>query len=406
MIRRPATILALLTGLNLLNYLDRLVVSAVLPKMQEELGLTNFVGGLLATVFLVGYFVTAPAFGFLGDRWPRRHLIAFGVLVWSAATIASGLAGGKGSLIAARSFVGVGEAAYATLAPTVIDDITPPKRKGRALAVFYAATPVGAALGYLVGGQVEKFWGWRRAFFVAGVPGVLLAFLCLFMIEPERKLSTERPSPLRDLAKLAGTPLYRRGVLGYCAYTAAVGGFSFWAPKFLYARHGMSLAAANTVFGGVTIAAGLLATFLGGFWADRIRLAVEREVPAERQTTETVRGMLRLCAIGSLVGAPLAAVCFLSPSPTVFFVFVFLAILALFLSTSPINAILLSSVPPELRASAMALAIFAIHVLGDLWSPPAVGLLADHVRIDLSMMLLPVTIAASAWLWWPPRERA
>jgi MFS family permease len=215
MIRRPATILVLLTGLNLLNYLDRLVVSAVLPKIQEELVLSNFVGGLLATVFLVGYFLTSPAFGALGDRLPRKHLIAFGVLVWSIATLASGLATDKWTLLLARAFVGVGEASYATLAPTVIDDVTPPEKKGRALAVFYVATPIGAALGYLVGGFVEKHWDWRHAFFVAGGPGVVLALVCLLIAEPTRKVAKEKPDVRRDLRALARVPLFRKGVFGY-----------------------------------------------------------------------------------------------------------------------------------------------------------------------------------------------
>src|SRR5918911_1220168 len=118
----PATILALLTGLNLLNYLDRLVLSAVLPKVQETLHLSSFVAGALATVFLIGYFATSPIFG-------------------------------------ALAVVGIGEASYATLAPTIIDDMSPPDRKGRWLALFYVAIPIGSALGYLPGGFVEARWG-------------------------------------------------------------------------------------------------------------------------------------------------------------------------------------------------------------------------------------------------------
>ncbi|MBX3263605.1 MAG: MFS transporter [Labilithrix sp.] len=417
MIRRPGAVLALLTGLNLLNYLDRLVVSAVLPKVQEELGLSNFQGGLLATVFLVGYFLTSPIFGSLGDRLPRRGLIAAGVLVWSLATMGSGVAGGIGSLLLARALVGVGEASYATLAPTIIDDVTPTQRKGRALAVFYMATPVGAALGYLVGGFVESRWGWRNAFLVAGGPGVLLAATCLLIAEPERKLSTEKADVLRDVKKLARVDLYRRGVLGYCAYTAAIGAFSYWAPKFLYARYALPLATANFRFGIVTVVGGAVGTILGGRWADRgsnaavpdanaadasgdPEAARAREREAERAR---VKKLLKICASGSALGAPLAAGAFLSPGPTAFFVLVFLAITVLFLNTSPINAVILQAVPTELRASAMALSIFSIHIFGDLWSPPLVGLLADHVPIELAMMTLPAAIAASAWLWWPRR---
>jgi MFS family permease len=401
-IRRPGAILALLTGLNLLNYLDRLVVSAVLPKIQEELHLSNFEGGLLATIFLLGYFITSPIFGSLGDRMPRKGLIALGVLVWSAATIASGFATGLWSLLLARAMVGVGEASYATLAPTIIDDVTTPDRKGRALAIFYIATPIGGALGYLVGGFVEHRWGWRSAFFVAGGPGLLLAALCLLLAEPTRTLSTAKASILGSIKRLYDTPLYRQGVLGYSAQTAAIGAFSFWAPKFLYARYGLELAKANFQFGVITVIAGAIGTIVGGRWADKVaRTTTDPDPETERKLR--VNRLLKICAVGSAFGAPLAAATFMSPSPALFFAFVFLTIGFLFMVTSPINAVVLQGAPPELRASAMALSIFSIHVLGDLWSPPFVGLLADNMPIQLSMMTLPVFIIVSALLWWPRR---
>ncbi len=400
MIRRPSAILALLTGLNLLNYLDRLVVSAVLPKMQEELALSNFVGGLLATVFLVGYMLTSPIFGALGDRTARKGLIAIGVLVWSVATLASGFATTATGLVVARAFVGVGEASYATLAPTIIDDVSAPEKKGRALSIFYAAMPLGAALGYVVGGLVEKFWGWRSAFFVAGGPGIALAFSCLLIAEPARAASLqesgERPDVLRDLKKLLTIPLYRKTVAGYCAYTAAIGAFSFWAPKFLYAHYQLPLATANARFGVVLVVAGVLGTILGGRYADRRQIKTGAATEDDR-----VRTFLWVCALSSGLGAPLAAACFLSPTATLFFVFAFFCILVLFLSTSPVNGAILRSVPTGLRASAMALSIFAIHVLGDLWSPALVGFLADHAPIHLAMMTLAVAIGVSAWLWRP-----
>lgn len=405
MIRRPGAILALLTGLNLLNYLDRLVVSAVLPKIQDDLHLSNFMGGLLATVFLVGYFATAPIFGSLGDRMARKWLIAFGVIVWSAATCASGLASTATELLVARAFVGIGEASYATLAPTIIDDITPPERKGRALAWFYGATPFGAALGYLVGGFVEARWGWRTAFFVAGGPGLAIALVCLLIQEPTRVVSKEKANIKRDIGTLVRADLYRKGVLGFCAYTAAVGAFSYWAPKFLYVRYDLPLKTANFRFGLITVVAGVLATILGGRWADamRARVVITHAGDVER---ETVRGLLRICAIGSAIGAPLALACFLSPSATLFFVLVFFCILALFMGTSPINAVILQAVPAHLRASAMALSIFSIHVFGDLWSPPIVGKLADFLPIEMAMMTLPLAIAASALIWWPRKAKA
>jgi MFS family permease len=413
MIARPRAILALLTGLNLLNYLDRLVVSAVLPKIQDDLHLSNLMGGLLATVFLVGYFATAPIFGALGDRASRKWLICLGVLVWSAATCASGLATTATELLIARAFVGIGEASYATLAPTIIDDMTAPQAKGRALAWFYGAMPFGAALGYVVGGFVEARWGWRTAFFVAGGPGLVIALATLLIAEPARVMSKEKADVKRDLRTLVGADLYRKGVLGYCAYTAAVGAFSYWAPKFLYARYALPLKTANFRFGLITVVAGVLATIIGGRWADAMRARVEAQQgrvgrslrAAPEVERETVRGLLRICAIGSAIGAPLAVGCFLSPTSGIFFVLVFFCILALFVSTSPINAAILQAVPSHLRASAMALSIFAIHMLGDLWSPPLVGVLADHLPIEAAMMTLPVTIALSALVWWPRKTK-
>lgn len=405
MIRRPGVVLALFTGLNLLNYLDRYVLAAVLPKVQGELGLSNTVAGLLGTVFLAGYSVTSPIFGALGDRMRRTLLIALGIFVWSAATCASGLAAGALSLLAARAFVGVGEASYATLSPTIIDDTTPEARKGRALAIFYAAAPIGSALGYLVGGFVEKRYGWRGAFFVAGGPGLALALVSLLVHEPARKLNENaKAEPLRDLRHLVSIPAYKKAVLGYCAYTAAIGGFSFWAPKFLVARYAMDLGKGNFVFGIVTVVAGAIGTLVGGRLADARVAKAEAGLSDERDREAAfVEAQLTVCAVGSLVGAPLAVACFLSPSPTLFFAFAFVAMLFLFLGSSPINAALLRSVPTELRASAMALAILAIHALGDFWSPPLVGALADVLPIHVAMLALPVGIAASAAIWWPRR---
>ncbi len=130
-------------------------------------------------------------------------------------------------------------------------------------------------------------------------------------------------------------------------------------------------------------------------------MASQARAPAERAPREIIDGLLRICALGSLVAAPLSLAAFLSPTPGLFFALVFATILALFMCTSPINAVVLKSVPEALRASAMALCIFGIHLLGDLWSPPFVGLLADHLPVQLAMMALPVAIAVSAWLWWP-----
>src|ERR1043166_5375227 len=269
MIRDRRAILALLTALNFLNFIDRAVIAAVLTPMKAELGLTNFEAGLLNTAFLIGYFATCPLFGARADKAARKQLITIGVIVWSAATVASGLATGFWTLLAARIVVGVGEASYAVLAPTIIDDLTPLERKGSALSVFYIAIPLGYALGYILGGQLREHCGWRNAFLVVGGPGLVLALSVLFIAEPPRKLLDAKAKLMDGLRELAQIPLFRRAVLGYCAYTAAVAGFSYWAVDFmLRAFPGeLTLASANRTFGLVLIASGTIGTLIGGRFA-------------------------------------------------------------------------------------------------------------------------------------------
>src|SRR5260221_5022512 len=180
-IKNPYVILALLSGLNLVNYLDRSLVSAVGPKLQQDLGLRDVEFGVVIQAFMLGYFATSPFFGALGDRFRRRELIALGVATWCLATAGSGLMKTFATMVAARVLVGVGEASYATLAPTIIDDLAKPAAKNRWLAIFYVAIPVGSALGYILGGQLEHAFGWRSAFFIAGGPGILLAVAALFI---------------------------------------------------------------------------------------------------------------------------------------------------------------------------------------------------------------------------------
>lgn len=426
MIKNRVAIVALLTGLNFLNYLDRFIVAAVLPRIKDELHLSNFESGLLATVFLLGYFLTSPLFGKLGDRVSRKRLIAFGVLCWSIATIASGLAGNLYMLLAARVFVGIGEASYATLAPTIIDDISPPDKKGKMLAIFYLAMPVGSALGYVIGGTIQQHWGWREAFFVGGGPGVVLAATCLWIDEPVRKhVAKAAESIVATAKKLMSIVLYRRGVLGYCAHTAAIGAFAFWGPSFLADRFhaefitpgaigdaaaSEALANAAKLFGTVTVVAGALGTLLGGWMCDRALRGLP-PVPAQADHTHPANllganAQLRVCAIGVAIAAPMTAAAFLAPTPALFFTFAGLGEVGLFLSTAPINAILLRTAPAWLRASAMAVGIFAIHLLGDLWSPTVIGVLLDHLPSTQAMMILPITFAVAAIIWWPRAREA
>jgi MFS family permease len=414
-IRNPKAILALLTLLNLLNYLDRFVLFAVLAPLQEELRLSGLVSGGLPTLFLLAYFATSPIFGHLGDRGgkpTRGVLIALGIAVWSLATVATGLAHGALALCVARVLVGVGEASYATLAPTIVDDVAPPAERGKWMGIFSAATPLGSALGYVVGGAVLSAHGWRAAFFVAGAPGALAALLCLFIAEPrarEEKAEPEasRPDWFGALRALARAPLYRAVVGGYCAYTFAIGGFAAWAPKYLHLRYGLEQGPASVRFGLLTLAGGALGTLLGGALSDRAVRKRLRKAQLEGGPTGThavddmtARANLAVTAVSSGLGALLCAGAIAAPTAGTFFGVGLPCLTALFVLSGPINVAILKSAPASFRANAMGIAIFAIHALGDLWSPPLIGLASDRAPMKLVMYAVPAFFAFGALVWW------
>lgn len=422
----PRTLLVLLTTLNFVNYLDRYEMAAVLETVRRDMALSNLQAGLLGTIFLASFLVTAPIFGALGDRLPRKNLLLFGAIVWSLATVATGFARSVPMLFLARAFVGVGEASFTTLAPTVIDDVAPEERRTRWLAIFHIAAPVGSALGYIVGGAVAQHWGWHAAFFVGGLPGLILGVMVLASHEPERRSSAKAftGSFVQTTKALFGERDYRMTVLGYVAQTFAVGAFAFWAPAFLLKRFGASLAKANFTFGLVTVVAGLLATLCGGWVGDRWQNAAEakeRALPTPPPDPNTYRdnakpaldvearvvvarnrALLRVSAAAALPAALLSLACFLAPSQPIFFVLAFLTEFGVFFSNAPINAALLRTVPPELRGRGMAYAIVSIHLFGDLWSPALIGLLADYfgdVQIQFAVMPLPLAFGAAGVVW-------
>ncbi len=411
---RPYLGLAFLTGLNLFNYLDRNVLSSVLDPIQTDLNLNNAQGGQLASAFMIGYFCTAPLFGYLGDRSPRKWLIAVGIFFWSLGTILSGFCHGYWPLLACRVLVGLGEASYATLAPSWISDLFSPARRNNAFTIFYVAIPVGSALGYEAGSLALGHGGWRNGFLWAGAPGLLLALLLLTLREPVRGAADEgvatdadgnpavdKPT-LRDVGSLFAIPNYLLIVLGYTAYTFSLGAFAVWAPKFLYRGHGMDLGKANFLFGLILAATGLVSTMLGGL----VATAWHRRNPA---------GYALLSTLSVVLAIPVAYAAFLVGTAESAITCLAGAMFFLFLSTGPINTLTVESVPIALRASAMAVSIFCIHLLGDLMSPTIVGYLADlgarpgqpNAGLQRALLLLPTVliVCAALWAWLAWRQR-
>jgi len=390
----PFWLLFILTGLNLLNYLDRFVLNAVHTPLAQDFGIDYGDSGRTVTAFMIGYFATSPFFGYLGDRLSRKWLIAFGIFVWSLGTLLTGFASGFATLLLFRVLVGLGEASYATISHSLLSDAFGPTKRNNALTVFYVAIPVGAALGYLIGGEISAHWGWRYAFIWAGLPGLLMALVLLPFREPRRgqaDLSEGQTLPkptLKDYGKLFGNGKYQLVIWGYVAYTFAQGAFAFWGPTFLETVHHLPAPKPDRFFGGVLVVAGLVGTLSGGFLAS----AWQKKNPA---------GYAWLLASATLLAVPAAFAALLASNTIAAMSLLAVTMFLLFLSTGPINTLIIESVPVNLRASAMALSIFMIHLFGDMWSPEIVGRLADAWGKDLQkgVLILPGVLFIGGVLW-------
>jgi len=403
--------LAILAFINLFSYLDRYVVSGVLESLKHsDLGLSDTNLGSLMSGFLVVYTLLAPVFGALGDRRSRPRLIALGVACWSFATALSGLAVNFLTLFAARAAVGVGEAAYVTIAPSLLSDYFPVRQRGRVMAIFFCAIPVGSALGYVVGGLVDKHYGWRAAFFVAGVPGLLLAALCLLLRDPPRGIqdqaagvgkaetSVPRSSISRETWKtygrLLGNKPYALTVLGYAAYTFAIGGLAYWMPAFLERVRGIPRSEATVNFGTIVVVTGFIGTFVGGWMGDYF-------------AKNSRQAYLWLSAIATIIAAPFVWLALTTTSTSLYTAYMVTAQLLLFLSTGPINAAIINLVIASERATAIALSVFAIHLLGDALSPLMVGALSDFFTLQEAIKILPVAVLVGGFVWiWAARAQA
>ncbi|MBI4617344.1 MAG: MFS transporter [Planctomycetes bacterium] len=407
--------LALLLLINLVNYIDRWALSAVLELINKDYEITDAQGGLLMTAFLVVYMLTSPLFGWLGDRWNRKGLIAFGIGLWSLATAGAAFTRSYGQLFFTRTLVGVGEASYATISPTLIADLFTKETRGRTLALFYVAIPIGSALGFILGGAIGGTFGWRAAFLIVGFPGLLLALAILFTKEPARGASDGLGNGSghghgkvrwKDVTGIARIPSYVWTTAGMTAMTFVMGGLAHWMPTYIAraflggetASHEelrKMLQKANFGFGAITCVAGLLGTFVGGwladFWQKRNRAAYAL-----------------VCGCGMLAGVPFAALAVFTSSLTVFWVAMFLCEFFLFWNWGPSNSILLSVVEPRIRATAFSVHILVTHALGDALSPFLIGKTSDVLQaagkspgeaLGSALLLTPVVLAASGILY-------
>lgn len=421
--------LVLLLLINLFNYVDRQVLAAVVPSIEKSffgaasgaarsaaleriqdwcrtnLGFKPELAliGVLSMAFMVLYMVGAPVFGRLAERHSRWALVGLGVVSWSLASGASGLATTFLGLLLTRCLVGVGEAAYGPVAPTILSDLYDVRRRGRVLAWFYMAIPVGSALGYVLGGAVAgssigeagaRLLGvhadsWRWAFFLVVPPGLLLGLWAFFMKDPAasgRAGAGHAPKAVRwrDYLALLRTPSWVLCSVGMTAMTFAIGGIAFWMPYYLAQRPGAP-ASATIVFGAITCVAGLSATLLGGMAGDRLR-------------SRFPGSYFLVSGAAMLVGFPFMLLTLAAPFPLIW-VWLFATCFCLFFNTGPTNTILANVSHPSIRAAGFALNIFVIHAFGDVLSPVVIGVLSDRYSMHLAFVVVGVMFVVAGVLW-------
>jgi len=370
-ISTPKGVLALLLSVNILNYVDRQIVYALLPLISADLKLTDAQAGSLASAFMIVYMLAAPPIAWIADSRGRKPWIAGGVAIWSVATGAAALAGSFLTLFLSRTAVGIGEACYGAISPSFVAERFPSEKRGSALAIFSLAIPVGSALGYAGGGMLGEAIGWRHSFWAVGLPGLILAALCLLL--PDDAPHPATPPPVEGYREVWSVPTFRMITFAGAGMTFALGGFAVWMPTFFHRNFGLSVGDAGLRFGAVTVAAGLAGSLLGGWLSDRLR----RSDPTAD---------LLVSGFGLLLGMPLAAAAIAAPTLGASIACLFLAEMMLFLNMGPLNAAIVSVIRIEKRSMAFAANIFVIHLLGDAASPALIGWGSDHFGLTRSLL--------------------
>jgi len=387
------TALLLLLGINLFNYIDRQILAALEPDIRATFFAADDVHamtktGLLGDAFFVTYMVSAPILGLLADRFSRWIIVGSAVILWSLASGGSGLAATFGLLFATRILVGIGEGGYGPAAPTIISDFFPIQTRGRVMAVFYTAIPVGSALGYVIGGLVGAHLGWRWAFFLVTPPGILLGLLCFWQRDPRvtlRELPQKSPRrSLRDYVRLFRTRSYLINCIAQTLMTFVTGGLGFWAAAYLRYRN-QSPDVGMTIFGLITVVAGLTSTLLGGFIADRLR----SRLPGS---------YFWVSGIGMLIACPFFVATLYIPFPAAW-ITMFLAIFFLFVNTGPSNTALANVSLPAVRATAFAVNILVIHAFGDVQAFWLLGYIGGHANMHVAFLFVSGIIFLSGVVW-------
>jgi MFS family permease len=371
-------VLAVMVGINFLNYMDRYVGAAASPLIQKEFHLDDSQVGILGSAFLLVYALAAVPFGYWADRGIRKTVVAAGVAIWSVATLFTGFARSFPQLFVSRAVLGIGEAGYYPAGTSLLSDYFPKEERGRVMSIWGAGSTFGIAVGFAGGGYIAEKLGWRSAFFFAAVPGILFALLAFGLREPlrgsaesiGRAVERIHEASLRNFLDLLRIRTLRATILSQTLLYFVLASNAFWLPILLTRRFNLSVGKAGLLAGVVLVVGGLIGTLAGGWIADR------------RAKTNPA-AHLEVGIAGFLLGAVFITVALVAPlnaGPIPVFVPAFLlAVACLSLYSGPFTAVAQNVVSPGLRASAVTMLLFVSHVFGDSHSTYDVGVISTHI---------------------------
>jgi len=385
--------LGLFALLSLVCYIDRFILGALLTPLKAALSLTDEQLGRLNVVFACAYIVIVPVAGYLGDR-QRRKWYVFGALVlWSVATVGSGLSQSYGELLVWRALVGFGEGVFSSLALSWIADTFAPSRRSTAFAVMMSTSQIAAWTAYHYGGKIAAESGWSQAFFIAGVPGLVLALAVPFLREPRPGASDPEPLVPRDkpgwdeIRRFLVDPRYALYVAGYTIRMLAVSGLFFWGAVYLHREYGVANASAVSFVGSAYLLAGVPGIFLGGYLAGRL---------ARRMTGAYALWM----GAGELLsGALVLLVLALRPTLGVAQVLILGQMFFAGSSWGVINPLLFEFAPVRLRSVAVSVALSISSVGSTFLSSQVIGWVSDQAGIRNALFLVPLGYFAATAVW-------
>lgn len=438
--------LGIFTLINFLNFADRYVPSAVKTLIQDDLHLTDTETSLPTTGMVIVYMFFSVFFGWIHDKeiFDRRLMLALAIALWSAATALAGLSKSLASLVALRSLIGIGEAAYGTIVPAMLSDYYPSKDRNVMYGIFYLAIPLGGALGFGIGAIIGGLYGWRVAFYVVGIPGILVAISVLTVNDPARgindnlanvqvkKTNSDQEDQLdneplsiesakksesdatylnptdqsqrhmnsswkeglrlayKETWEICTNPHYFCCVMGLSASNFALGGLADWYPTFLlrYAP-GATIENSGLIVGAATIIGGIGGNILGA------------KVSAYYAAKKYKSAYFLVTSAFTIPAAVLFLVAINYTQNFGFMVFVlFLAEICVWTQLAPLSAVSINVIPPHLRARSMGILIFAQHVIGDIISPPIIGTLSDKTHsLQTALQCTWIAILVSGG-WW------